>query len=295
MTRALARPPFLLAVCQNMKWIDAGLFASEHEAAFAAAQETGDTQIIPLRTGDDPQTVVGHLKRAVVIGRYHGPDRRLLLIGFYFGAPNPNPLLNRHRRPAFSRSCVQRQALVSDRAGCLSPPRLARRAQPIALRRGGRASWQTRSMFYAAQNKADVALGRIAERRVAVGQPQRRETKRDDKGERGERAGHADGSRQSITRMKASGANSLTSLRQACASGADANFTMLPTSVVRLAHVERARAHQIAQPVLKAVFGLRVPSWLDRAARFRPQIAIIVRAADAQAHEVVDLKVRMGA
>jgi hypothetical protein len=99
-----ARPRFLLAICQNMEWIDAGLFASEHEAAFAAAQEPGDTQIIQLRTGDEPEAVLASLKRALVIGRYHGPDRRLLLIGFYFGAPNPNPLLNRHRRPAFSRT-----------------------------------------------------------------------------------------------------------------------------------------------------------------------------------------------
>jgi hypothetical protein len=97
----IARPRFLLAICQNMRWTHAGIFASEREAAFAAAQETGDTQIIQLRAGDDPQAVVGRLKRALVITRYQGPDNRLLLVGFYFSPPHPNPLLNRHRRPAF--------------------------------------------------------------------------------------------------------------------------------------------------------------------------------------------------
>jgi hypothetical protein len=105
MTRALARPLFLLAVCQNMRWTHAGIFASEHEAAIAAAQETGDTQIIQLRTGADPQVVLASLKRALVIARYQGPDRRTLLIGFYFAPPHPtNPLLNLHRRPTFSRT-----------------------------------------------------------------------------------------------------------------------------------------------------------------------------------------------
>jgi hypothetical protein len=100
MTRALARPRFLLAVCRNMRWTDAGVFGSEHEAAIAAAQEeTSASQIIPLRAGDDPQAVLATLRRALVITRYQGPDRRMLLVGFYFGAPNP--LLNRHRRPAF--------------------------------------------------------------------------------------------------------------------------------------------------------------------------------------------------
>lgn len=97
----IARPRFLLCVCRDMRWTGAGLFASQREAAIAAAQQAGDTQIIELKTGDDPQAVVARMKRALVITRYQGPDRRTLLVGFYFAAPHPNPLINTHRRPAF--------------------------------------------------------------------------------------------------------------------------------------------------------------------------------------------------
>ena len=39
---------------------------------------------------------------------------------------------------------------------------------------------------------------------------------------------------------------------------------------LRLAHVERAVAHQLAQTSLEPVLGLRVPRRLDRTARLRP-------------------------
>jgi hypothetical protein len=91
----------LLAICQNMRWTSAGIFASAREAATAAAQENGDSQIIELRPSDDPQAVVGRLKRALVIAR-RLRERKMLLVGFYFAAPHPNPLLNQHRRPAFA-------------------------------------------------------------------------------------------------------------------------------------------------------------------------------------------------
>ena len=100
-----ARQRFLLAICRNMKWVAAGIFASEPEAAregaIAATQETGDSKIIELRASDDLQVVIASLKRALVITRYQGPDRRTLLVGFYFPPPHPNPLVNTHRRPAF--------------------------------------------------------------------------------------------------------------------------------------------------------------------------------------------------
>ena len=82
-------PRFLLAVCRNLKWTAAGVFASEREAGFAAAQETGDTQIIELQADDDPRAVVARLKRSLVIARRQGPDNKLLLVGFHFAAPQP--------------------------------------------------------------------------------------------------------------------------------------------------------------------------------------------------------------
>jgi hypothetical protein len=97
----MAYSQFLLAICQNMRWTNGGVFASEREAATAAAQGTGDTQIIQMRPSDDPPAVLASLKRALVIARHQGPDRRLLLVGFSFTAPNPNPLLNTNRRPVF--------------------------------------------------------------------------------------------------------------------------------------------------------------------------------------------------
>jgi hypothetical protein len=96
-----ARPRFLLAVCQSMRWTSGNIFASEREAVIVAAQATGDTRVIKLRAGDDPQVILASLKRALIITRYQGPDRRTLLVVFYFAAPHPNPLLNMHRRPAF--------------------------------------------------------------------------------------------------------------------------------------------------------------------------------------------------
>ena len=72
-------------------WCDGGIFASEGEAAFAAAQETGESKIIELLTGEDPRVEIARLKRSLVIARLQGPDRRMLLIGFSFRAPNPRP------------------------------------------------------------------------------------------------------------------------------------------------------------------------------------------------------------
>lgn len=122
-----ARPRFLLAICQNMRWNCAGVFASERAAAIAAAQETGDTQVIKLQTGDDPQVVIASLKRALVITRYQGPDRRTLLVGFYFAAPHPNPLLNLYRRPMFKPTAdagmVVKFASVPDAHACLTDVR----------------------------------------------------------------------------------------------------------------------------------------------------------------------------
>jgi hypothetical protein len=88
-TVGMARPRFLLAVCQNMRWTDGRVFVSEREAAIVAAQGTGASQIIQLRADDDPQVMLANLKRALVIARHEGPDRRLLLVGFYFRLPPP--------------------------------------------------------------------------------------------------------------------------------------------------------------------------------------------------------------
>jgi hypothetical protein len=95
------RPRFLLAICRNLQWRAAGVFASKREAAFAAAQETGDTKVIELRAGDDPQAVVGRLKRALTIAIRPHPERKLLLIGFFFTISH-NPRLHLYRKPAFS-------------------------------------------------------------------------------------------------------------------------------------------------------------------------------------------------
>jgi hypothetical protein len=97
----MARPQFMLAVCRNMSWVDGGIFASAREAAIAAAHGTGDTQVIQLRAFDDPQVMLASLKRALMIAR-RLRERKTLLVGFYFAAPHPNPLLNMHRRPAFA-------------------------------------------------------------------------------------------------------------------------------------------------------------------------------------------------
>jgi hypothetical protein len=123
-SQSYARPRFLLAVCRNLKWTDAGIFVSEREAACAAAQETGDTQIILLRTSEDPQLVIASLKRALVIALHEGPDRRLLLVGFYFEPPHPtNPLINMHRQPMFARTTdadmVVKFQTVSEAHACL--------------------------------------------------------------------------------------------------------------------------------------------------------------------------------
>jgi hypothetical protein len=120
-----ARPRFLLAVCKSMRWCDGGIFASERAAAIRAAQEeTSASQIIPLRAGDDPQAVVGRLKRSLVIAFGEGSDQRMLLVGFYFAPPHPtNPLLNLHRRPTFSRTTdvgmVVKFASVPEARACL--------------------------------------------------------------------------------------------------------------------------------------------------------------------------------
>jgi hypothetical protein len=101
MSRWAPRPRFLLAVCANLQWRDGGVFASKREAAFAAAQETGDSKVIELRASDDPQAVVGRLKRVLVIARHPHPARRLLLVGFGFMLSR-NPKFNSYRQPVFS-------------------------------------------------------------------------------------------------------------------------------------------------------------------------------------------------
>ena len=100
----IARPRFLLAVCESMRWTDAGVFETareaEREREIAIAQGAGDTQIIQLRTGDDPLAVLASMKRALVIAYGEGPNRSLL-VGFWLASPYPNPTVNMARRPMF--------------------------------------------------------------------------------------------------------------------------------------------------------------------------------------------------
>ena len=92
----IARPQFLLAICRDMRWTNAGVFATEREAEreqwTAVAQGAGDTQIVQLRASDDPQAVLASMKRSLVIA-LQGCERRLL-IGFSFALDTP-------RRPMF--------------------------------------------------------------------------------------------------------------------------------------------------------------------------------------------------